>query len=125
MSIGPSIEKDFKGYSIEVFSGHYTENNELTAKGEEFLNSLMVNVDNYKKIATEELIELYYDSWWNEDIGDLSPEQFMNHLQNPLFSIDSQEGEASIFFDDGGLFAGHYVECIIDNLEFKKCQIVG
>ena len=123
--IKPVIETIYEGHPIEVWGDYYVCASELTPVGATFLRTLIAHIDQYKLYATEQLVDLYNENWWQEEIGDLTSAELMRYIQKPFFAIGPGKGEAFIYFDDGGVFAAHRIEVEIRDFKTVACRIVG
>lgn len=75
------------------------------------LNSLPELEPEARQLAADELLEIYNEEW-NE--GDpLSAEEFVTRLTLEDVGI-AADGSAELFYQDGGLFAGHTVLVSLD-----------
>ncbi|MBS4207224.1 DUF2262 domain-containing protein [Bacillus sp. FJAT-50079] len=79
--------------------------------------------ENYKRKASEELIELHNKTWNEGEIN--SKEEFVNRikLEGILFFC---EGNAELYYNDGDLFWGHTIVVDVnENGEYESAQING
>jgi hypothetical protein len=77
------------------------------------ISGIETHVAHYRQAAADELLGVYNESWWEEDLPRLTPEQFMSRLR--LKSVYVQpEGGVDVYFDDDDLFAGHVVHVRLD-----------
>lgn len=64
-----------------------------------------------RQLAADELLDIYNEEWNDDD--PLSAEEFMTRLTLEDIGI-AADGSAELFYQDGGLFAGHAVLVSLD-----------
>lgn len=67
----------------------------------------------FDQIAAENLLRLFNDSW-NHKEQNLTHEEFVSAITLKSIALERDEG-ASIWFDDGDLFAGHSINVSVDS----------
>jgi hypothetical protein len=115
------LEQD--GVEINL-DGPYVEYDSPTSRAMEDCMQLVRHLDDLKGFAADKLLKLYNDDWVDERIGKLDRASFMARLAKP--SIDMDElGAAAVYFEDGGLFAGHWIEVLTKNAVPTNAGIIG
>lgn len=70
----------------------------------------------YKLFAAEHLLELYNDTWSEEEIIDIN--EFANHISLEAINFyvyHEMDNTAEIYYQDGDLFAGHAIIIRVDS----------
>ena len=75
------------------------------------LNSLAELEPEARQLAADELLEIYNEEW--NDGDPLSPDEFVTRLTLEDIGL-AADGSAELFYQDGGLFAGHTVLVSLD-----------
>lgn len=110
---------------IKVLEGPYIVNGKVSAQAKDFATTLIADLEHYKFKASSELLDLYNETWLDEDLGKLSQTQFIQLLTNPRIVLYDEIGAACIYFDDSNMFAGHFIEIHIDNFKSNNISIVA
>ena len=78
----------------------------------------------YRRAAASRLLDLYNRSWRDGEALDL--DNFMRRLSVSSISIAPLELGATLYYADGGLFAGHFIEVFLDtDFSFSNVQLAG
>ena len=78
----------------------------------------------YRRAAASRLLDLYNRSWRDGEALDL--DNFMRRLSVSSISIAPLELGATLYYADGGLFAGHCIEVFLDtDFSFSNVQLAG
>lgn len=80
----------------------------------EVVAAVEAGVPRYRMAAAEKLLENYNDAWRNEDEPRLSRAQFAARLSLATIHVLASGG-IEVFFEDGGLFAGHVIHLRLDS----------
>lgn len=82
----------------------------------------------YRRAAASELLGLYNDNWSNGEV--LNIDSFEHRLSLLSISIAPLElgqiGCVSLYYSDGGLFGGHFIDVILGtDFSYRKADLVG
>ena len=78
----------------------------------------------YRRAAALRLLSLYNDSWRGGETLDI--DGFVRRLSASSISIAPLESGATLYYSDGGLFAGHFIEVFLDaDFAFINAQLAG
>jgi hypothetical protein len=99
-----------KGFEIRILEGPYLKDGAPTPEALEFCGKLTTSMDDLREIAAARFLKLYNETWLDDDIGLVTREQFIARLTNPRVVLLDEPGAANVYFDDGGLFAGHGIQ---------------
>lgn len=113
------------GVEVSVLPGAYLSGGEPTQDALAYSAHLIAKMSLFKQYAASCLLALYNEVWLDEDIGTLDEEAFANKLSAPTVHLYDELGTALVYFDDGGIFAGHSIEVTIENGVPCHAQIVG
>jgi hypothetical protein len=114
-----------RGVQITVLDGPYLEGGELTGRAVTDYRNLLERLDELKGFAADKLLKPYNDTWLDDDIGELDRAGFMARLENPSIHLYDDLGATIVYFEDGGLFAGHTIQVNVDDGQPVHAQIVG
>jgi len=118
-----SLQKD--GVRIRVLDGPYVEKGKPTPRAVKDYTRLIRQLDDLKGFAAERLMDLYNNTWLDDDIGTVDRASFMARLTNPSIHLYDELGAAVVYFEDGGLFAGHRIEVSINDGVPTDAGIIG
>ena len=113
------------GTKVRVLDGPYLEDGKPTKQAVEYYESLVSDLDTFRRFAATNLLDLYNSNWLDDDIGEVDVEGFMARLSNPAVMLFDELGAAMILFEDGGLFAGHWIEVSVQNMKPTHTGIAG
>jgi hypothetical protein len=114
-----------QGFEIQVLEGDYLENGRPTPEALEFSSTLIKSLDSLRDYAASKFMSLYNESWSDEEIGPVDREQFVARLTNPRIVLMNEAGTATVYFQDGGMFAGHGIEVFVDRGIPVAANLVG
>jgi len=98
--------------------------NEALKKAREIYNTMVRREHEYRRAAASRLLDLYNKSW--RDGEALDTDGFMRRLSVSSISIAPLDLAATLYYADGGLFAGHLIEVFLDTgFSFSNAQLVG
>jgi hypothetical protein len=118
-----TLNKD--GVDVTVLDGPYLAAGKPTPRAVADYTRLIEQVESLKGFAADKLLDLYNDTWVDEDIGEVDRAGFINRLTKPAVHLYDEIGAAVVYFEDGGLFAGHYIEISIDDGQPTDAHIAG
>jgi len=120
-----SIAFQHAGANVEVLDGPYLCNGQLTPDAVAYYSALIANIGDLKRYAAQSLLPLYNDVWLDDEIGQLDEQTFMQKLARPSVHVYDEIGAALVYFEDGGIFAGHSIEITIKSGLPCHAQILG
>jgi hypothetical protein len=120
------LELVHSGVRVTVEDGPYVADGAPTAEALKFVASLIGRLNEIRRYAAKKkLLRLYNESWRDENHDLIDEDSFVEKLTDPQVVINDEIGSATVYFDDGDLFAGHYIEVIIFNDELFDAGIIG
>ncbi|MBN2533222.1 MAG: DUF2262 domain-containing protein [Spirochaetales bacterium] len=120
-----NITLDYKGWEIFILEGDYCENGKPTEEAEKLYTGLIESRDTLKVYAASRLLDLYNETWIDDEIGKLDEAGFMNRLVNPSMTLYNEAGCAVVYFNDSDMFAGHYIEISIEDGKPVNAGLAG
>lgn len=118
-----TVQKD--GIEIRIMDGPYIEGDQPTVGAIRDYQELIQKLDELKGFAADKLLKKYNEHWLDEKNGKLDRIGFMLRLSNPAIQLYDELGAAAIYFEDGGLFAGHWIEISISEGRPMNAGIIG
>ena len=115
----------FDDQKITVLDGPYIQGGEISPEAKEFAAMLISNFHEMKVFAAKEYLDVYNESWREEDSPILNEQEFRSRLNNPSIVIYDELGAATIYFEDSNMFAGHSIEVSVDDNEIAYASLVG
>jgi hypothetical protein len=113
------------GVKILILNGPYVEAGRATSRAVEDYEALISRMEELKGFAADRLLALYNTNWEDEEIGTVDREGFMKRLHTPAIHLYYELGVAVVYFEGGGLFAGHWIEVHVDDGVPSHAGIVG
>ena len=113
------------GYQIRVLDGPYTNGDAASPAAKTFAKQLIGMLPDMKRLATQQLLETFNDSWAEDDDEELTATQFEANLVSPQIVIYDELGAASVYFADSEMFAGHTIDVSINDGRIADASIVG
>jgi hypothetical protein len=113
------------GVEVTVLDGPYLADGEPTPRAVADYTWLVEQIESLKGFAADKLLDLYNDTWVDEDIGEVDRTGFINRLTKPAVHLYDEIGAAYVYFEDGGLFAGHFIEISIDDGQPTDANLAG
>jgi hypothetical protein len=106
------------GVPVTILAGPYVAAGAPTPEALTFVRSLVDRLDEFRRYAArKELLRLYNTSWLDENHKALDEDGFVANLTNPTVTVMDEVGAATVYFDDGDMFAGHLVEVFLNKGE--------
>jgi hypothetical protein len=97
---------------------------EALRKAREIYSTVVRREQEYRRAAASRLLDLYNGSWRDGEALDLA--SFTRRLSVSSISITPLETAATLYYADGGLFAGHFIEVFLDiDFSFANAQLAG
>jgi hypothetical protein len=121
------FQHEYQGrqYQLRVEYPGYLAGTRLSPMGQEYVESILARIDEAKGFAARELLNTYNESWLDDDHGELSAEGFAKLLEFDRLKIMDEPDYATIYFSDGDMFGGHWVEVSFIGTEPKYASIIG
>ena len=113
------------GVAVKVLDGPYLVDGEPTDRAVADYTHLIRRAETLKAFAADGLLGLYNSGWAEDDIGEVDRSGFIARLTKATIVLYDEIGVAMVYFDDGGLFAGHVIEVSIDDGRPARANIVG
>ena len=113
------------GHDVRVLNGSYLHDGKLTSDAHAFAASLIGLLDEMRAFAAKRYLDIYNDSWREDDDPVLDEEGFCAQLTNPSIVLYDELGAAMIYFDDSGMFAGHSIQVSVDGGKIARASMVG
>lgn len=113
------------GVEITILDGPYLEHGRPTDRAAKDYTELTARLDELKIFAADKLLKLYNETWLDDEIGEVDRAGFIARLGNPSIHLYDELGAAVVYFDDGNLFAGHWIEVHLDNGAPTNAGIIG
>jgi hypothetical protein len=113
------------GIAVRILAGPYLEDGRPTPAAIEFYTGLVNGLDQLRDFAASKLLALYNDNWLDETNGRVDLPQFKARLTNPSICLYDEIGGAVVNFEDGGLFAGHWIEIHFEDGVPTHAGIIG
>ena len=109
------VTLNVNGVAITVLNGPYLEIGRPTESAVIYYTDLIARLAELKGFAADQLLELYNETWLDDAIGKIDRAGFIGRLSNPAIHLYDEPGLAVVYFDDGNLFAGHWIEVQLEN----------
>lgn len=120
-----SHEIDGARYRILVDCPEYLSGDALSDEGRRYIESIVRNCSALKEFVAEKYFQVYSESWVDEDHGELNESDFKGKLSLEEISIYEAPGTALVYFGDGGMFGGHYVEVHVEGMAPMLAMLAG
>ncbi|MCA8997230.1 MAG: DUF2262 domain-containing protein [Planctomycetaceae bacterium] len=114
-----------RGHTVRVLDGHYTSEGKPTSAAEQFAEKIIAKLPTIKKFATQQLLETFNDVWAEDEVDELTPEQFAANLTSPKIVLADELGAASIYFSDSDMFGGHLIDVWINKGKIADASLQG
>jgi len=113
------------GVRITVMSGPYVGGGSPTPDAVSYYTRLIASLDSIREFAATTLLNLYNGAWQCDEIGVLDRAGFVARLGSPAVTLFDEIGTATVYFEDGEMFGGHYIEVDLKNGTPTSADIVG
>lgn len=120
-----SVTLQHAAVNVEVLDGPYLCNGRPTPDAVAYYSTLIANLGEFKRYAAQALLPLYNNVWLDDEIGQLDEQAFMQKLARPSVHVYDEVGAALVYFEDGGIFAGHRIEITVRSGLPCHAQILG
>jgi hypothetical protein len=114
-----------RGIEITVLDGPYVVDGKATPDAITYYTDLIERLDELRTFTSAALLRLYNETWLTEDIGVLDRTTFARRLANPSIHLYDEVGAAIVYFDDGDMFGGHFIEVSIRDGTPTHATLVG
>jgi hypothetical protein len=121
------MDLEFQVGDVEVviLQGPYLKDGKATTEAIRDYTSIIERLEEFKTFAASQLLTLYNDQWVVDEIGPVDEEGFKKRLCSPAVHLYDEVGSAIVYFEDGDLFAGHYIEIITKGLRPSHAHLAG
>jgi hypothetical protein len=119
------FEFSLNGVRVTVTDGPYLADGRPTARGVAEYSRLIEQLDSLRGFAADKLLSLYNDTWCDEEIGTVDRAGFVQRLSDSAVCLNDELGAATVYFGDGGMFAGHWIEVTVEDGEPVDAGIIG
>ena len=116
---------EIDGRVVRVLDGPYLHDGKPTPAALEFAEWLTQQLDAMRVFASQKYLDIYNDSWREDDDLILNRSEFCSRLINPSIVLYDEIGAATIYFDDSGMFAGHSIEVAVNDGKIADASMVG
>jgi hypothetical protein len=116
---------EIDGYVVRVLEGPYWEEGKPTPAARELAAHLIKQLDEMRAFASQKYLDLYNDTWREDDDPILNQEEFCSRLIDPGIVLYDELGAAAIYFDDSEMFAGHSIEVWVEEGKIVNAKMVG
>lgn len=113
------------GTKITVLDGPYQEDGRPTDRAVSDYMGLIARLEELKGFAADKLLKLYNETWLDDEIGEVDRAGFVARLDNPSIHLYDELGAIVVYFEDGDLFAGHWIEVHVDHGVPTRAGIIG
>ena len=111
-----------KSYPLSLRASYEErELDEVSSRAKEFLEA------NWQRLLdqlTDELLPMHNEDWSDDDDPVLDKDAFLAAIGAPDVNV-WEDDSIMLYFSDGGLFGGHYIELFVDGPEFGREVTVG
>jgi hypothetical protein len=113
------------GVKVKVLDGPYLVDGRPTDRAVSDYSGLIARLDDLKGFAADRLLGLYNETWIDDQIGKVDRAGFVARLSSPSVDLYDELGAAVVYFNDGDLFAGHFIEVHVDKGVPTHAGIIG
>ncbi len=117
------IEVFIDDHEVLILEGPYVAKGSATADALTFAKELISKLDKMKEFATNKLLSLYNEVWTQGKL--ISSSDFESNLTSPEIVIYDEEGAATVYFADSGMFGGHSIVVSVSNGVIDNAEIRG
>lgn len=119
------VTLQYNGVEIRILKGPYLQGGQPTDRAVSDYTHLVTRFDELREFAADKLLSLYNDSWLDDEHGTIDRAGFIARLENPSITLYDELGAAVVYFDDGDLFGGHWIEVMLDNGVPTYADLIG
>ena len=117
-------ELQHKGVRVTIADPASINGGEPTPDAVRRYDALIGRLQELRRFAAAKLLSLYNDTWRDDDHGVLDAASFAERLTSPSLTV-YEEGRTLVYFEDGDMFGGHYIEVGTQDGEPTDAEIVG
>jgi hypothetical protein len=120
-----TIDIDGTRYVISVACAGYVAGPALSHDGEAYVRVLVGAIETAKRLAAQTLIGTHNETWADDEHPSLTPEQFVQKLTLKRIVILDTPNAATLYFDDGDLFGGHWIAVSVQGADPDRASLEG
>jgi hypothetical protein len=120
----PGIGVQHKGVKITIADPASAAGGKPTPAAVGRYKEIVDRLDEIRRYAASKLLSLYNDTWRDQDHGILDVSGFAQRLTSPSLTV-YEEGKTLVYFEDGDMFGGHYIEVTTQDGAPTNAEIVG
>ncbi len=118
------IDVQHKGVKIKISDPGSIRDGKPTPAAVLRYEALIGRLEELRRFAASKLLSLYNDTWRDDDHGVLDAAGFAGRLTNPSLMV-YEDGITLVYFEDGDMFGGHYIEVATQDGEPTVAEIAG
>jgi hypothetical protein len=120
------VKTTINGVNVMVTNSNcYILDGKISFKCIDFINKLVNEIPIAKQLSARNMLKLYNETWLDESIGILNDDKFIARLKVSEITILDEPGAAILYFSDGNIFGGHFIEIVYDEGIMKNCGLIG
>ena len=116
---------EVQGHEVAVLEGPYLQDGVPTSEARAYAATLIGMFDEMRQAAAGKFLQLYNDTWREEEDPELDADGFMKRLVEPSIVLFDEPGNATIFFGDSDMFAGHSIQASVQDGVIEHMTLVG
>lgn len=118
------IDVQYKGVTITIADPASIKDGKPTPAAVRRYEALLGRLAELRRFAASKFLSLYNETWRDDDHGILDAEGFAQRLTNPSLTV-CEDGMTLVYFEDGDMFGGHYIEVETSDGEPTHAEIAG
>lgn len=118
------IEIQSEGITITITDPASIKDGKPTPDAVHRYDALISRLEELRRFAASKLLSLYNDTWRDDDHGVHDAAGFAERLTNPSLMV-YEDGITLVYFEDGDMFGGHYIEVETHDGEPTDAEIAG
>jgi len=118
-------EVDGVRYRVLVECPEYLLGDVLSNEGRSYIDGIIRSCSALKDFVAQRYLQIYNESWIDEDHRELNEPEFKEKLSLEDISIYEKPGCALVYFGDGDMFGGHCIEVHVEGAEPKNAMLAG
>lgn len=118
------IDVQHEGVKITIADPASIKDGKPTPTAVRRYEELIGRLEELRRFAASKLLSLYNDTWRDDDHGVLNVAGFAERLTNPSPMV-YEDGITLVYFEDGDMFGGHYIEVATQDGEPTVAEIAG
>ncbi len=119
------IELSHGGVPVTVLDGPYVAGGKPTQEAVAYYTRLIERLDELRAFAADALLDLYNETWQTDEMGVLDAAGFAQRLASPSIKLYDELGAAVVYFEDGDMFGGHWIEVVVQDGVPESAGLAG